>query len=185
MNHKFLHELVYLILTYTWKTSWIVKIRRTIDLERIVMAHFRLLSRYLARNRSGNWWKGCSPLPLEWGSISLYSIQKQWRHYMTSSLQNTVNEIRGNHDAYDDVFPFTLLWPLAYYYPIVDNNRTNDWLPCCVAEMDRSWRMEWMGQGNNAGTVTRHCVGPTYKATASPSVNCSLNYERYKTYLQR
>jgi len=29
---------------------------------------------------------------------------------MTSSLQNNVNEIRGNHDAYDDVVPL---------YPIV------------------------------------------------------------------
>lgn len=160
------------------------KIWETIDWERILMAHFGLLSRYLARKRSGYWWKGCSPLPLKRGAISLHPIQKQWRHYMTSSLQNNVNEIRCNHDAYDDVFPITLLWPLAFYYPIVDDNRTNDWLPCCMAEMDRSWRTGWMEQGNNARTVTRHCVGSAYKATASPSVNYSLNHEGYTTYLQ-
>ena len=86
------------------------KIWETIDWERILMAHFGLLSRYLARKRSGYWWKGCSPLPLKRGAISLHPIQKQWRHYMTSSLQNNVNEIRCNHDAYDDVVP---------HYPIV------------------------------------------------------------------
>jgi len=119
-------------------------------------------------------------------ALSHYTLFKNsdviiWRHhYRTLWMRFVVTMTRMM-----TWFSFTLLWPLSLYYPIVDNNRTNDWLPCCVAEMDRSWRMVWMGQGNNARTVTRHCVGPTYKATASPSVNCSLNYDGYKTYLQR
>jgi hypothetical protein len=93
-------------------------------------------------------------LPVWWSDISLIPIQKRWRHITTSSSRNNVNAICSKYD----VVPITLLWPLAFHYPIVGDNRTNDWLRCSVAEMDRYRGTGWMGSDDNAETVARHCA---------------------------
>jgi hypothetical protein len=108
-------------------------------------------------------------LPVWWSDISLIPIQKQWRHITSSSSRHNVNAICSKYD----VVPITLLWPLASHYPIVGDNRTNDWLLCCVAETDRyRERDEWQ-----AMTMRKQWHGIEHDATASPSMNRSWNHE--------
>jgi len=61
-----------------------------------------------------------------------------------------VNEICCKYEACDDVVPhYPIVTALASHYPSVGDNRTNDRLPCCVAEMDRYRKMARMGREDN------------------------------------
>lgn len=45
------------------------------------------------------------------------------------------------YDACDDVVHHYPIVTARLLLPYCEDNRTNDWLPCCVAEMDRYRRM--------------------------------------------